>query len=87
MKIVLDLRVCKCWDAACAAHFSSHFLVDEKTPVDCVVEMIEDDDPQVTFQITDRDGTEKKLVVGQENYADAFDSWREAWEKQQASTG
>jgi hypothetical protein len=87
MKIVLDLRVCNCWDAACAAHFSSHFLVDEKTPVDCVVDMIEDGDPQVTFQITDRDGAKKTLVVGQENYTEAYDSWRDAWQKQQASEG
>jgi hypothetical protein len=85
MKIVLDTRICKCWDAACTAHFSSHFLGDEFTPIDCVVEMIEDDSSEITFHITDRDGTQKTLVVGDDNYADAYDSWREAWEKQQAA--
>lgn len=87
MKIVLDTRVCNCWDAACSAHFSSHFLGVEKTPIDCVVDMVEDDSTtEITFHILDRDGTEKTLVVGQENYADAYDSWRDAWEKQQASS-
>jgi hypothetical protein len=85
MKIVLDTRICNCWDAACSAHFSSHFLGEEITPIDCVVEMIEDDSSDITFEILDRDGTHKTLVVGKENYADSLhDSWREAWEKQQA---
>jgi hypothetical protein len=86
MKIILDTRICKCWDAACSAHFSSHFLGEEVTPIDCVVDMIEDDNREITFQIKDRDGTEKTLVVGKDNYADAYDSWREAWEKQQAAS-
>ena len=86
INIILDTRICKCWDAACSAHFSSLFLGEEVTPIDCVVDMIEDDNREITFHIKDRDGTEKTLVVGDENYADAYDSWREAWEKQQAAS-
>lgn len=85
MKIVLDRSVCKCWDAACETHFGWHFLRDEVTPVDCTVEMIEDQRPEITFCIKDHDGTEKVLVVDETNRAEATDSWRLAWEQQQAA--
>ncbi len=83
MKIVLDQRSCKCWDQACEAHFGWHFLRDEITPVDCTVEVIDDSHPERTFIIKDRDGTDKVLVVSRENWAEAYDSWRQAWERQQ----
>jgi hypothetical protein len=38
----------------------------------------------VTFLILDKAGTDKELVVTEENRAIAYDSWREAWEQQQA---
>lgn len=83
MKIVLDRRTCNCWDPACETHFGWHFLREEITPVDCTVEIEEDGRPESTFLIKDRDGIDKVLVVNKENLADAYDSWRQAWEQQQ----
>jgi hypothetical protein len=82
MKIVLDQRSCNCWDPACEAHFGWHFLREEITPVDCTVEVCQDGREELTFQIKDRDGSDKTLVVNQDNWAEAYDSWRLAWEKQ-----
>jgi hypothetical protein len=82
MKIVLDQRSCNCWDAACEAHFGWHFLGEEITPVDCVIETVDDDLPELTFYIKDRDGSDKTLVIDDTNRGDAYNSWRQAWEKQ-----
>jgi hypothetical protein len=84
MKIVLNRRTCNCWDAPCETHFGWHFLRDEITPVDCTAEVSEDGEPERTFYILDRDGTEKLLIVDENNRAEAYDSWLEAWQKQQA---
>jgi hypothetical protein len=82
MKIGLDQRSCNCWDAACEAHFSWHFLGEEITPVDCVIETVDDDRPELTFYIKDRDGSDKTLVIDDTNRGEAYNSWRQAWEKQ-----
>jgi hypothetical protein len=84
MKIVLDRRMCKCWDPACEAHFGWHFLGEEVLPIDCTVELVDDDSSDRTFYIKDRDESSKVLVVNQDNWVQAFDSWLLAWEKQQA---
>jgi hypothetical protein len=83
MKIVLDQRSCNCWDAACEAHFGWHFLREEITPVDCTIEIVDDGFVERTFYVKDRDRTDKVLVVSDENWAEAHDSWRLAWEQQQ----
>ena len=85
MKIKLDRRSCNCWDAPCEAHFGWHFLRQEITPVDCTVEVTDDGQSQTTFLILDRDGIDKVLVVDETNRLEAYDSWRQAWEKQQSS--
>lgn len=84
MKIVLDRRSCTCWDAPCEAHFGWHFLRSEITPVDCTVEILDDGQEARTFLIKDRDGMDKVLVVDKDNFSEAYDSWRLAWEKQEA---
>ena len=84
MKIVLDQRQCKCWDPACEAHFGTHFLGPEVTPVDCTIEISEDGRPEKTFIIKDRDGSDKVLVVDEANWGDVYNSWRQAWAQQQA---
>jgi len=85
MKIILDQRSCKCWDAACETHFGWHFLGEDVTPVDCTIEVAEDGRPERTFLIKDRDGTDKILVVDESNKGDAYDSWRLAWEDQRGN--
>ena len=84
MKIVLDRRSCNCYDQACESHFGWHFLREEVTPVDCTVEVVDDGRPEVTFVILDKDGTDKELVVNEDNRDVAYNSWRQAWEQQQA---
>jgi hypothetical protein len=84
MKIILDRRSCNCWDPACEAHFGWHFLREEITPVDCTAEVIEDGSAEITFSIKDKNGVDKELVVNDANRAEAYDSWRQAWERQQA---
>ena len=85
MKIVLDRRSCNCWEPACETHFSWHFLRQEITPIDCVIEMTDDGSPNLTFVVLDRDGIDKTLVVDEHNHDEAYDSWRQAWDAQQAS--
>lgn len=83
MKIVLDRRSCNCYEPACETHFGWHFLRDEITPIDCVIEMDDDGQEEITFFILDRDGVDKTLMVDESNRAEAYDSWRQAWEEQQ----
>ena len=82
MKIYLDRRHCNCWDAACESHFGWHFLREEVTPIDCVLEIKDDGQEVRTFFILDRDGSEKTLVVDNDNHALAYDSWQFAWDAQ-----
>ena len=84
MKIVLDRRSCNCYDVACETHFGWHFLREDVTPVDCTIEMVDDDRPERTFYIKDKDNTDKVLVVDDENRGLAYDSWLLAWQEQQA---
>ena len=86
MKIVLDRRSCNCYEPACESHFGWHFLREEISPIDCVIEMSDDGQEPLTFLILDRDGVDKTLVVDRSNHAEAYDSWLQAWEEQQAKT-
>lgn len=87
MKIVLDRRSCNCYEPACKSHFGWHFFREEITPIDCVLEMIDDGKPERTFYILDRDGIDKTLVVDPENQPVAYDFWLQAWEQQQPKAG
>jgi hypothetical protein len=87
MKIVLDRRSCNCYEPACESHFGWHFLRDEITPIDCVIEMSDDNKQELTFLILDRDGIDKTLIVDKNNQPEAYDSWLQAWEAQQAKQG
>ncbi len=85
MKIILDRRTCTCWQPACEAHFGWHFLREEITPIDCTLEIIDDGQDSRTFVILDRDGIDKELLVDESNWAEAYDSWQDAWENQQST--
>jgi hypothetical protein len=47
--------------------------------------MVEDGKAELTFLVLDRDGVDKVLVIDEANRAEAYDSWLQAWEQQQAS--
>ena len=83
MKIKLDRRSCTCWEAACESCFAGNLLQEYFCPA-CILEEIEDDNPALTVEIIDRDGTEKTLVVTDENWGAIFDSWMLAWQEEQA---
>jgi hypothetical protein len=87
MKITLDRRNCNCWQPACESHFGWHFLRNEVTPIDCTIEILDDSQETRTFIIKDRDGVDKQLIVDEQNWADAYDSWQLAWEAQQSKAG
>ena len=61
--------------------FQFDCLIDN-FPVDCTVEIIDDGKPERIFLIKDRDGSDKELVVDENNRALATDSWQKAWEQQ-----
>jgi hypothetical protein len=53
------------------------------TPIDCVVDMIDDGQKDITFCIKDRDGSDKTLLVTDKNRDQVHDSWLKAWEEQE----
>ena len=85
MKLILDRRSCACWQPACEAHFGNHFLGDEITPEDCLIQMEDDGKSEMTFLVLDRDGVDKLIVVDEDNRGETIDSWRSVWEKQQGN--
>lgn len=88
MRIWLDRRACSLWAAACEADFAEKFLGGEVLPTACTVMLMEEDDnDELVFFIRDRDGTEKELVVNDENLTDAMDSWIKAYAVQKGENG
>ena len=88
MKIYMDRTQCTCWLGACETSFGSKLLKARPLgwnfePGGCIVESIEDGHSVATFYIKDWDG-DKRLVLDQQNWPDAFDSWQLLWEKQYA---
>ena len=55
--------------------------------MDCTAEFVDDGRSEMTFVIKDRDGSDKVLVVDQDNRDLAFNSWRLAWEQQHLTSG
>ncbi len=85
MKIYLDRRACPCWEAACESDFASRLerVMTEEFISACLLELVHDGDPDITFDIIERDSSKKTLVVNHENHPDAIDSWMLLWEKQE----
>jgi hypothetical protein len=75
MKIEIDRRGCNCWIASCETCFSWHYLGEQVLPNYCLLEITEEELPGRTFVIKDRDGSEKVLVVTEDNWAEAYDAW------------
>ena len=81
MKVRLDRRACSCWEAACESCFAGNLLQEHFCPA-CILERIEDGSPALTVEILDRDGSEKTLVVTEDNWGAVFDSWMLAWQEE-----
>ena len=85
MKIKLDRRSCTCWEAACESCFAGNLLQEHFCPA-CILEEIEDHQAALTVEIIDRDGSEKTLVITDENWGDVFDSWMLTYQEEQKPT-
>lgn len=83
MKVYMDRKWCTCWQASCEATFGWKLLHRDFSPGGCVVESIEDGKDVITVYIRDKD-VDKVLYITDENWADAYDSWKLLWERQQA---
>ena len=84
MQVYLDRTKCVRWQAACESCFSSRLTLKEFEIADCAMAVVSDGSENITFQIKDRDGTRKTLVITPEEEAEASDSWLLLWEKKQA---
>ncbi len=85
MKVWMDRRWCPCWQAACEASFGWKLLRWDFAPGGCIVEAVDDGRPEITFYIKDRD-VDKVLIVTEENWAEAYDSWLLLWQRQQQAS-
>jgi hypothetical protein len=85
MKIYIDRRYCNCWAAACETCFSWHYMGDEIKPNYCLLDVVEDKQPERVFHIKDRDGVDKVFVVDENNWADVQDTWMLTFEKEQGA--
>ena len=86
MHVYLDRTKCIRWQAACESCFSSRLTLKEFDIADCAMAVINDGSENITFQIKDRDGTTKTLVITPEEEAEAWDSWLLLWENKQGKT-
>lgn len=84
MKVYMDRNLCSRWQAGCDSCFGTRVERGEFILDGCVLEVLEDDCDDFTLYIKDRDGTDKTLIVNEENWPEAYDSWQQLWEKQQA---
>ena len=92
MKVYLDRESCPTWQGACESCFGWHLeqLMDgDFQPSACMVEWDDECRDEITFFMRDKEGKDRVLVVNQENWSDAYDSWSkllEAQEKEQLTT-
>lgn len=62
MKVILDRRSCTCWQGSCESCFAGNLSREHFCPA-CLLEEIDDQRPELTVVILDRDHTEKVLVI------------------------
>jgi hypothetical protein len=84
MKVILDRRSCTCWQGSCECCFAGNLTTEYFCPA-CLFDEIDDGYPDLTVVILDRDGTEKTLVVTDENWGAVYDSWLLAWQESQGA--
>lgn len=82
MKVTLDRRLCTRWQASCESCFSTRLIQNNFDAADCGLHVEEDGRQPIEFRITDRDGSQKTLVVNSGNRAEAMDSWLLLWQQQ-----
>ncbi|MFC1936586.1 hypothetical protein ACFLYP_02840 [Chloroflexota bacterium] len=95
MKVYIDRNHCDIYQAGCESCFGGRvefFFGGREFGLDmdvggCVMEIEEEDErDQLSFYIKDRDGEDKELHIDRENWPEAYDSWMQLYEKQQAGS-
>ncbi len=85
MKIYMDRVGCPCGLGACESSFGwrmQHLMEGEFLPGGCMFKAEEDGRDDFTIHIHEKDG-DKLLIVNEQNWPDAYDSWFLLWERQQ----
>ncbi|TAK13378.1 MAG: hypothetical protein EPO32_05540 [Anaerolineae bacterium] len=85
MKIILNRNTCTHHQAECEKCFGNKLMLNAFEDANCVQEIR---DPHITdiitIYMTDRDGSQKTLILDKASFPDAYDSWMLFYEKQQA---
>jgi hypothetical protein len=82
MRVILDRTKCSRQPDACPRCFAEHLTTGHFGAAECILQEIEDDRPEISLKVYDRDGSIKSFVINADNIAQAFDSWLLAWEAQ-----
>lgn len=94
MKVYLDRNHCSVYQAACDSCFggkiemvfSGVVNLDDFRVTGCALKLEEEEYlDEITFYMKDRDGKDKVLIVNRENWPEAYNSWVDLYEKQQAN--
>ena len=88
MQIEMDLESCPTWMGACESCFGYHLARTMKgdfQPSACTIKWDNECQEEITYLLRDKDGQDKVLVVNQENWADAYNSWSQLLATQQTS--
>ncbi|MDH3944714.1 MAG: hypothetical protein OEV06_11525, partial [Anaerolineae bacterium] len=80
-----DRNHCQLWQAACESCFGGRVMLKDFDIEGCVMKIEEEGDTKnISIFMHDRDGTDKELLINEENWPDAYNSWMLLYEKQQA---
>lgn len=85
MKVYMDRKYCTCWQASCEAVFGWKLINQDFAPGGCVVSTEEDGQQDITVYIKDNED-DKVLIITEDNWAEAYDSWLLLFQKQQVNS-
>lgn len=82
MKLILDRSQCSQQQTDCEFCFGNHLVHADFSAADCLLEVYDNERPELFFKIYDRDHGIKTLIVTDENKSAALASWFSLWEAQ-----
>jgi hypothetical protein len=88
MKIYMDLESCPTWMGACESCFGWHLnrlMAGDFQQSACMLEWDDQCQEEITYHLHDKDGQDKVLIVNQENWAAAYNSWSQLLASQQTN--
>ena len=81
MKVYMDRLWCTCWQASCESTFGWKLLHRDFSPGGCVIKSVDDGHEDITVIIKDND-YDQTLIINDDNWVDAYDSWLNFYENQ-----